>query len=522
MTLEMTDRDFPDLGDVAPAGAEMGPVTGSPFVAVPFLASAIRRRWRVWAATLLLGVLLGLLLTLAFPSQRTATATLLLVHPGGSLPTHAMQTNLGLLETTTVAQAAIDRLGLAMSPQRLRKQYYGTLRSEDLFSVSARGPDTREASRRAAAVAEAFLAFRAEEFGRQSEATVRALDERQRALTAELAVVSAQIGATPPDQKTDAAVRAFGELLNTRASLNEQIAGLRQRIDDATTEGRAVLDHSRVIDPPAADDESRLRIVAGNLGAGAVAGLTLGLGWVVLQAVTSNRARNRDEIAALLSASVALTVGRLRGGGRAQRRRLRRHLERPNAEAVAMVRHLWKACLRSRSVKPGLVVGSLGPQWPAAFAVAATAMELRDEGMNVLVVDFGRAPASREVFDVPPEPISSYRSTRSGSTLTLVFPNIGRRPPDRELQSLREEADVVLALASLDNGHGADELSEWVKTAVVMVTTGSSAPTAIRSGAAMLRAAGINVDSAILVRADKGDDSSGIFTGYEYLLGGSR
>ncbi len=523
MRLEVTEQDLPGLVDVLPpAEAVEHPVTLSPFVAIPFLAAAIRRRWRVWAGAGLLGLLAGLLLTLAFPAHNTATATLLLVHPGGSQPTRAMQTNLGLLETTTVAKAAIDRLGIRMSPQKFRSHFSGTPRSEDLLGVSARGPNTREASRRAAAVADSFLAFRAEEFRRQSEAAVQALDNRQRALVAELALVADQIAATPPDQKTDAAVRAFGELLNTRASLNEQIAGLRQRIDDATTNGRAVVDNSRVIDPPAADDGSVLRLVLGNLGAGAIAGLTLGAGWVVLQAITSSRARSRDEIARLLSAPVALTVGRLPGAARTQRRRFRRHLSTPNSDAAAMVRQLRRALRRSPAARPGLVVATLGPEWPAALAVAATAMELRDEGRNVLVVDFGRTPASREIFDVPPEAISSYRSASSGSSLTLAFPNIGTRRPEQELDAVRREADVVLTMSSLDIGHGVDELSDWATTAVVILTAGKSSAIALRSGAAVLRAAGVDLDSAIVVGADRCDETPGIFIGYEHLTNGAQ
>ena len=520
MRLDLTDPYPAGVVDHEPApAADFGTFTGSPFVAIPFLVAAIRRRWSVWLPMTLAGLLIGALFTALVPARHIASATVLLVHPSGTQPAHAMETNLGLLQTTTVAQGAMDRLGITMPSRKFLALIRGTIRSEDLLTVSVHGPNSREASRRAGAVADAFLAFRADEFRRQSAAAVQALEERQRDVTSDLAEVGQKIAAASPDQRSDAALRAFGELLNTRASLNEQIAGLRQRIDDATTRGRAIVDNSRGIDPPTANDPSFLRLVAGNLGAGAVGGMVLGLGWVVLQAIVSTSVRRRDEVAHLLGAPVALSIGAMRGRPRTQRRRFRRHLASPQPDAAAVVRHMRRALRRSSSIKPGLLVVPLGPAWPAAFATAATAMELRDEGMNVLIVELGSDPAIRKVLDVPPDPTSCYRSASSGTTLTLAFPDIAGRRCQRDLDALRRDADVVLAVSSVDLCHGGEDLAEWATTAVAFVTVGKASATALRSSEQLLRAAGVQLDSCVLVGADRGDETVGVPVGYDPLLG---
>jgi len=510
--LDLGERDLPGVVELAPpAGAGDAPLAGgNPFVAVPYLFAAVRRRWRVWAVTGLVGVVAGMILTVAVPPRPTASATVLLVHPSQAQPTHAMLTDVGLLQTTTVAQGAIDRLHLPMSARTLLAQFSGKPRSDDLLTVVVEGPTGRDATRRAAAVLDSFLAFRTSEFRRQADIGVKAIEDRRATLTADLAAVTDRINNSLVEEKTDAAVRAFGELLNLRASLNDQISGLRQRIEDANAESNEIINNSRVIDPPTVDDVSWLRIVLGNVGAGGILGLSVGIGWVLVQAITTDRARRRDEVLESLAAPVALSVGPLRGGGPVQRRRFQRHLDAPHPEVAAMVGHLRRVLRRSGGQKPALLIAALDSPWPAAVAVAAAAMELRDDGNNVLVVDVSPEAAVREVFDVPPEPISSYRSASTGSTLALAFPRLLAGRSDRDLEVLRKDADLVLVLSSLDLADDADALSEWATTAVAVVTAGRSSATALRSKSRMLLAAGIHLDSAVLVGADAHDETLGV------------
>jgi hypothetical protein len=71
-------------------------------------------------------------------------------------------------------------------------------------------------------------------------------------------------------------------------------------------------------------------------------------------------------------------------------------------------------------------------------------------------------------------------------------------------------ADMLLTLAPLDPGLGGEHLSGWTTTLVAMVTAGSSSAQRIFAVGEMIRQAGIEVASAVLIGADKGDESLGV------------
>ncbi|MDQ6728000.1 MAG: Wzz/FepE/Etk N-terminal domain-containing protein, partial [Actinomycetota bacterium] len=369
MTLDISQQ-FPPSDVVDEMPLDLGrPATGSPFVAIPFLASALRRRRRLVAAAGAAGILLASLFSFVAQPAYKATTTILLVHGSEAVTTRAMATDLGLLMTTTVAQQALKALPERSSPQTLLAAYAGVPVSDDLLRVTAEGSSGAQAVRRTDAVAKAFIDFRAQEFQRQAQLAAKSLAERQGLLTAELTDVNKQINNTPSDQRSDAAIRAFGELLTRRTSLNDQITSLQQQIDLQNRDAQAIVDQTRVVDPASPDPRATHRTVAGNLAAGLIGGMALGVGFVIVQAITSDRVRRRDEISAALGAPVGVSVGRVRGGARRSHRRLTAHVARPDGDLARLERHLESCLDATGSVRPSMLVLSLDTDLVAATAV---------------------------------------------------------------------------------------------------------------------------------------------------------
>jgi hypothetical protein len=72
-----------------------------------------------------------------------------------------------------------------------------------------------------------------------------------------------------------------------------------------------------------------------------------------------------------------------------------------------------------------------------------------------------------------------------------------------------EDADVILVLATVDPGLGADHIAAWASDAVVMIQAGAASASRIDGVGQQLRAARMTIRSAVLVGTDADDDSSG-------------
>ena len=72
-----------------------------------------------------------------------------------------------------------------------------------------------------------------------------------------------------------------------------------------------------------------------------------------------------------------------------------------------------------------------------------------------------------------------------------------------------DSSDVLLTLVPLDPAFGGEHLATWATDAVVVVTAGQSSWTKIHAAGEMIRLAGTRLISAVLVGADKDDESLG-------------
>jgi capsular polysaccharide biosynthesis protein len=486
----------------------------TPFVSLPYLMAAVRRRWRLCAATGLAAASVALVLSLAYLPSYSATTTLLLRHPNLANPTRAMANDTEFLETRSVARDVVRRLGLDVTPTELVADSAAFPLSDNVMQITVSAPSVDEAVRRADALAQAFLDFRKSEFERQWRVTADALTEREKELSGDLESVVNEISRLAPaaEGARDADVRGFGELLTRRADLSRELEEIRQRIDDGAIETQSIVGQSRIVDAASEDERSPLKALAFNVIAGTVGGLGLGVGLVMLQAAASDRVRWRGDVAAALGAPVAVSTGAFRGPLWVQRWRFRRHRARPNADLARIVRHLADTLSSVDSGRRGVTVVSVDSDAAAALSVASLAVGLLERGSDVLIEDVSAGSVlarllgmkDREPRAVPIEEVQSTLWLTVDPSQSLED---GHLPSD--LDSWRD-ADIVLTLATVDPAVGTGLLVHGRGPAVAVVTAGGSSPTALRSAAYTVRSAGLQLASTVLIGAHRHDETLGV------------
>lgn len=516
MNLRLTqDEPFRTVNGALDAQTAMDAI--QPFASLRFLVEALRSRKRVLLAAAAGGFLAALSLSLFFPPSYSATTMLLLRHSAQSDPARAMATDAELLKTETVARRAINRLGIQASARELVASYRILPVSDDLLRLTVNGPTAGQAMRRAQTVAEEFLAFRGEEFERQSRAVVEKLEQRQAELLGEATSITDRINSfsSTTGQRSDAAVRELGDLLTRRALISDQISQLRQQVASAVLDPALYVERSRILDPASEDDRSPLRALAANAGAGTVGGLALGAGFVLMQQVGSDRVRRREEVLTELGAPVAVSMGPLGGSLRAQRRRFRRQLAKPRREIADLTSSLRHVVSRS-DIGPSFIFISLESDAPSALAVGCLAADLTKEGKRVLVADLTNHASLAKMFRVRVGGWTEIREPGAGSSFRLAVPPLdwSKSPTQGDghmrIDALRGDADVILVLATLDPALGAAHLKKFGITAVAVVTAGRSTKTVLRAASQMVRGAGLEIQSVVLVNADPNDKTVGI------------
>jgi hypothetical protein len=160
----------------------------------------------------------------------------------------------------------------------------------------------------------------------------------------------------------------------------------------------------------------------------------------------------------------------------------------------------------------------------AALALVSLAVSVAAEGKRVVLADLcGSAPAAALVGVKERGVVRGVRV--KGAQLVVAVPGsdsvvpvgpfrrgpaVAGQRPSRELVAACESADLLLTLARLDPSTGGDHLATWASDAVVMVTAGRSSWTKIHAAGEMIRLAGMRLASAVLVGADKTDETLGV------------
>ena len=291
--------------------------------------------------------------------------------------------------------------------------------------------------------------------------------------------------------------------LNTRTGTNDSVLG------------------TKVINPAAPVHKSKVKPLLTYVGGGLFGGLGLGIAIVVIGALLSDKLRRRDDVAYALGVPVGLSVGPLRprrlpslGGTGAKTR---------DRDMRRLVQYLRKAIPANSRGPQSLAVIAVGDPGTVADAVVSLATLAASQGMRVLLADLSDGGHVGKLLGNK-EPGVRKVDAR-GSRLILAIPEsadvapIGPLParrglmsgaqPAEELATVARDANLLLSLVTLDPAHGGDHVATWGANAVAVVTAGESSALLVRSNAEMVQLGGTLLRSAVLVGADKNDESLG-------------
>jgi hypothetical protein len=260
---------------------------------------------------------------------------------------------------------------------------------------------------------------------------------------------------------------------------------------------------------------------------GIIAGLFLGLGFVIVRALISDRLWKRRDIAHALGARVRLSTDRPPGWRLLPFPRYLRDSQRRNPENQLIVQHLDQRIFWGARPIPAITVVSVDDVRTGALAVASLAVSLAEDGRYVLVADLSaggnlarmlgvKEPGTHESqFSGPGRRIDVHLADPAAGPAEGAYLRIGDtgRPTGREdvaLDAAWEAADIVLSLATLTPALGADHLATWASHAAVFVTAGESTATKIQATGEMLRLAGVEMITAVVLRPDPTDESVGV------------
>jgi polysaccharide biosynthesis transport protein len=364
--------------------------------ALPSAVRVIRERWWIIVLAAIIGLVVGVLYSATVAKTYEATATVL-IQPSSPIsdavvgtpssaaedPTRIAATDLLLMTSSAVADAAQKALRLNISPSDLRAEVTASEEpNADLFDVTASDSDPARAANIANAFATAFVAFRTANAQQSTAAAVSALTQR--------------LATTPA---TDIADRtALQAALQRVSALGAVQTGDASLVSSAT--------------PPASPSSPKPALDAA---LGLILGLALGLGLVFVIDRTDRRIKDGEGLEAAYGLSTLVHV---------PTRSLSASGSDPDSAAFEPYRILGGALTFSRraaGVRSLLITSAVAGEGKTTVAVGL-AQALADSGHTVSLIE----------LDLRRSSLSRYFSLHTDSGLTAVL--MGDEPVTDRLQ----------------------------------------------------------------------------------------
>lgn len=509
------------MTDYLPVDEPLGGPGGEPqpsrrymggFVSLHYVAKALGRRKAVWITLAVVGIVFGASLPKIIPAKYSAVSTLYLTQNPNDDPVRDMATDVALLESEAVAKKVVDKLHLSVTPQKLTSSYTGDAVTGNVLQITLSAPSSAEAVRRLDTLDDEFLSFRNTLLDNQTSAVVGNLQSQVNSLNTQINTLTNEIGHT-----TDTAT--VNSLTAQKANLLSEQNSLQQTIYQTESDTTLIINQSSVESTASAVVHSATKTLLVDAASGLIGGAALGLGIVAAMAILSDRIRQRDEFADAANAPVELSVGRVGRIRVMRRRRLRRRLSRPGRPVELISRYL-RAITNAGPQPKTMAVVSLDTLEPAALSMAILAGRLAVfEGKRVMVMDLSPGRVLGELLGVSrPDTRIVFVKGAWVPVLVSVPPEddpVVELPTGVEVDGVEDQSwsspEVVLVLTTIDPGVGAGHLRPVVDEAVLVATAGRSNAAQVRTTSEMLRAAGVDLRSVVVVGADQNDDSLGLF-----------
>ncbi|MFD5427635.1 Wzz/FepE/Etk N-terminal domain-containing protein [Streptomyces sp. NPDC127084] len=331
--------------------------SAAPLLDLQALVVAVRRRRRLWYSAALLGLIVGAAGALQLPPPPTAVTKVLVAHREDQPndPGTLIRTDVALLHTTRIADAALRSLESPEKPEDFMQDYGGIGLTNNLLQIDATGDSDAQAVARAEALADAFVADHVRRIREAAKAEAKTLLDQRDRMRDELAQVNKAIGDGSPESEPEASANRES-LFARRAELTSRISDFDRRAAEAGIGMPQLIAGTQIVDAPRAVRHSLPRTAATNAAIGLVLGLVLGLAVAAVGAVVADRPVLRREIAANLGASVIAELPRRpaapwqRRRVRAARTRLTTSLARTVRDSAEPVSLLELGCARGASV----------------------------------------------------------------------------------------------------------------------------------------------------------------------------
>jgi capsular polysaccharide biosynthesis protein len=493
-----------------------------PAGAVPnlgFIWAAVGRGIRLWGTLAMLGLLLGCGLYVKFPAPAEAETTLLMANVPDTTAGTTIISDQAIVMSRTAAGAVIKHLGLHEPVAALLSHYTAVEQSGQVLAITVKASSGALAIREANALANELLSFQATMLTGQRQLTDDALQHELTADQQNVRSLTSRINKLSALPYTSAVHAQIANLQAQRIEARNALAALEPTLNGEEATGlaanEAVIQGSQVLDKAALVKQSKKRRLLLFVGGSLMAGLVIGMGLVVLRALITDRLRRRDDVARVLGAPVRLSVGSVKLS------RWRRGLAVADDPSIRqIIAHLHGIVIQRSSATRSLAVIPVDDVRISALCIVALAKSLADGGLRVMLADLcPGAPAAR-LAGAGESGIQQV--TIDGALVNLAVPEaedvapLGPLSRSRQsttmsyLVAAAESADVLLTLASIDPATGGDYLPGWATEAVAIVTAGGPSAARVYAVGELVRLTGTPVISAVLVGADKSDQSLGV------------
>jgi len=504
--------NYPVVDNTSPADDQAG------IVSLGYIGAAVKRRKKIWILTTALGVLIAGGLYATHKETYTNTTTVqLALNPNLDAAT-AIQTDAILAVDSTMAQQAMQKLGLHESVPTFLKTYTVTVSTtaDNLLTFTSTAATPNLAYNETNTLASTFLQYRAQTELEKESANTAAQNQQVTQTQQQISQLNSQIkklkneGVPTTDSRL---VRLQGDLSTAQtflASLQSNVASANATQRSTTAQliaGSSVLDTGI---PAEGVSKKKFGI---EYGGGAIfGGLVIGLLIVAIGAILSDRLRRRDDVAAALGAPVRVSVA---SGGKRSRKADR------EADLKRVAAHLRNAVPSGSEGSGCLVVVAVDGKKFMAEAIRELAVTTAKEGKRVVVADL----AGGALGDLLGTKEPGIRGVDAqGTRMVLVTPDRGDLAPVGPLhapllgtpmngiQNVQTAADLFITFATVNPATGAAHLKTWADEAVAVVTAGESSVTRVQAVGEMIRFAGADLNSAVLLGADERDESLGYAT----------
>ena len=269
----------------------------SGFTSLAFIKTALRRSAWLWCLLAVVGLLIGAALYKEFPPAYQASTSVLITDNPNQDPTIAIQNDISLAESRTVAQRVVQQLGLTQTVSSFLAAYTVSVVTDQALLITVDAPSSNGAVSRATAIATQFLKFHGQYAQTQQQQLASELSQQVSQARQSLNSINQQISRVSAEVSSSGQQAELNNLRTQRTDATNALAQIQQYAVSSLASGQtitsSIVNDSQVLNPAAAIVHSRLKGAALYVVGGLVGGLAVGMGIVIIAALVSDRLRRR-------------------------------------------------------------------------------------------------------------------------------------------------------------------------------------------------------------------------------------